>query len=108
MKIGGKKPGGVGSDNFVKKTGESAPPKQGGSQATGGAGKSPGDSVDISPKARELTRAKGLLGSVPDIRTEKVVRLKSDIELGAYEVDAGKVAERMIERAVRDALHQKK
>jgi len=54
-----------------------------------------------------MNRAKSLLDSVPDVRTEKVGRLKSDIERGNYHVDAGKVAERMIERAVRDALHKK-
>lgn len=105
MKIGGKKPGSVGTDNFVKKTGEG-----GGNVRKNDApgGQSTGDSVDISTKARELNRAKGLLESVPDIRTEKVVKLKTEVELGSYEVDAGKVAEKMIERAVRDALQGKK
>lgn len=105
MKVGGKKPGSVGTDNFVKKAGEGSGVKNGGAPA-GGA--KPGDSVDISPKARELNRAKSLLESVPDIRVEKTEKLKSDIEQGNYEVDAGKVAERIIERAVRDAMHGKK
>ena len=105
MKIGGKKPGSVGTDNFVKKAGDN-----GGNVSKSGAtpGKRGTDSVDISPKGRELNRAKGLLDSVPDIRVEKVVKLKNDVDLGIYEVDAGKVAEKMIERAVRDALQTKK
>ncbi|OGP21332.1 MAG: flagellar biosynthesis anti-sigma factor FlgM [Deltaproteobacteria bacterium GWA2_55_10] len=105
MKIGGKKPGSVGTDNFVKKANEGGGNVKKNDSA---AGKSGGDSVDISSKGRELNRAKGLLDSVPDIRVEKVVKLKNDIDLGIYEVDAGKVAEKMIERAVRDALQSKK
>lgn len=104
MKIGGKKPGGIGTDNVVKKAGNSGNIKK--NEATGG-GVSSGDNVDISSMARQMNRAKVLLDSVPDVRTEKVVKLKTDIEHGNYHVDAGKVAERMIERAVRDALHKK-
>lgn len=105
MKIGGKKPGGIGTDNYVKKAGD-----KGGNVNKGGSasGKRGADSVDISSKGRELNRAKGLLDSVPDVRVEKVVKLKNDVDLGIYEVDAGKVAEKMIERAVRDALYTKK
>ena len=104
MKIGGKKTG-VGTDNYVKKAGEHT-----GAGKTGGAGKpaSHGDNVEISPRAQELRRAKGLLDTVPDVRGEMVVRLKTDIERGDYSVDAGKVAEKMIERALRNALYAKK
>ncbi|MBI5587079.1 MAG: flagellar biosynthesis anti-sigma factor FlgM [Deltaproteobacteria bacterium] len=104
MKIGGKKPG-VGTDNYVKKAGVPA-----GAGKPGSAGKSAsrGDNVDISSKAQELRRANGLLDTVPDVRGEMVVRLKTDIERGDYSVDAGKVAEKMIERALRNALYAKK
>lgn len=104
MKIGGKKPGAVNTDNFVNRAGDSANVKKNGT-LEGGASAS--DNVDISSRARQMNRAKSLLDSVPEIRTAKVGRLKSDIESGNYHVDAGKVAERMIERAVRDALHKK-
>lgn len=104
MKIGGKKPGGISTENFVNKTGEAGNARKNG--ASGGTVSS-GDNVDISSRAREMNRAKGLLDAVPDMRTEKVVKLKTDIASGSYHVDAGKVAERMIERAVRDALHKK-
>ncbi|MBE7414816.1 MAG: flagellar biosynthesis anti-sigma factor FlgM [Deltaproteobacteria bacterium] len=104
MKIGGKKPGGVGTDNYVKKAGDGGSVKKSG----GSGGATSGDSVDISPKAREFQRAKSLLDTVPDMRVEKVVKLKNEVDQGSYEVDAGKVAEKMIERAVRDALQAKK
>lgn len=105
MKISGKKPA-VGTDTYVKKAGggeNDAVKKQ-----EGGARPSSGDSVDISVKGRDLNRAKGMVESTPDIRGEMVVRFKADIERGAYNVDAGKVAEKMIERALRNALHVKK
>lgn len=104
MKIGGKKPGAVGTENFINRANDSGNVKKN-EGLQGGASSS--DNVDISSRARQMNRAKSLLDSVPDIRTEKVVRLKTDIERGNYHVDAGKVAERMIERAVRDALHKK-
>lgn len=105
MKIGGKKPG-VGTDNYVKKAGVGDDQAK---KADGGAGKaSSGDSVDISTKARELNKIKKSLDSIPDVRGEIVVRLKTDIERGNYNFDAGKVAEKMMERALRDALYAKK
>jgi len=105
MKIGGKKSG-VRTDSYVKKTGDKA-----GAQNTGATAKqsSPaGDNVEFSSRALELNRAKGLLDTIPDVRGEMVVRLKTDIERGDYSVDAGKVAEKMIERALRNALYAKK
>lgn len=104
MKIGGKKPGAIGTENFINRASDSGNAKKNDGLHNGA---SSADNVDISSRARQMNRAKSLLDSVPDIRTEKVGRLKSDIERGNYHVDAGKVAERMIERAVRDALHKK-
>ncbi len=103
MKIGGKK--GVTTD-FVKKAGEAGQANK--PQAPGKTPAPGSDNVDISPKARELNRAKGLLEAVPDVRVDAVGRIKTDIERGDYNVDAGKVAEKMIERALRDALESKK
>lgn len=105
MKIGGgKKTGGVGTDTYVKGTGDKSQAKK--SESGGKA--SSGDSVDISLKGRDLNRAKAMLDSVPDVRGEMVVKLKTDIALGNYNVDAGKVAEKMIERAIRDSIYSKK
>lgn len=101
MKVGGKKSG-VGTDTYVKKAG-------GGIEhvKNAGAGKkaSEGDNVDISTKAKALTNAKKMLDDLPDVRGELVVKLKTDIEVGDYSVDSGKVADKLIERAVKDAVH---
>lgn len=104
MKIGGKKPE-VGSSHAVK--GE-AGKDQVKKQDTGAGRLSTGDNVDISPRARELGRAKQMLDSVPEVRGEMVVKFKTDIDSGGYNVDAGKVAEKMIERAIRNSLYTKK
>lgn len=103
MKIGGKRTR-VGAGNYVNKTGDNGPVRK----IDSGGKAQAGDSVDISSKALEINKAKGLLESVPDVRGEMVVRLKTDIEHGGYNVDAGKVAEKMIERALRNALYSKK
>ncbi|MFQ5736255.1 MAG: flagellar biosynthesis anti-sigma factor FlgM [Thermodesulfobacteriota bacterium] len=105
MKIGGKK--GPGTDNFIKKTNGNGQLNRPGGSPAGPSGQG-GDSVALSPKAKELNRAKSLLAEVPEVRGEMVVKLKTDIERGNYEVDAGKVAEKMIERALIDTIHAKK
>lgn len=104
MKIGGKK--GVTPENFVKKAGDAGQANK--PQAPGKTTTQGNDNVDISTKARQLNTAKGLLESVPDLRVDMVGRIKTDIERGDYNVDAGKVAEKMIERALRGALESKK
>lgn len=103
MKIG-KKPGGIDAGRLVGKSGNKGPAAK-----PGASGKASGsDSVNISPKARELNRVKTMLDSTPDVRGEMVVKLKTEIENGDYNVDAGKVAEKMIERALRNIINSGK
>ncbi len=106
MKIRGKKPRGVGSGPTVTKQAGGARPKKADADKVDRVPAS--DSVDISNKAQELNKVKKLLDAVPEIRGEMVVRIKTDIERGNYYIDVGKVAEKMIERAVTDALSSKK
>ncbi len=103
MKIDGKKPGAVGADNYITKSGKAAQGKK-----AEGAPEGKADRVDISEKAREFSALKGRLGSVPDVRGEMVVRFKGDIESGRYSVDADKVAEKIIEKALLSAIGAKK
>lgn len=65
------------------------------------------DRVDISAGAQELSRVGSLIAALPEIRTGKVDVIKTDIRNGAYNVDSEKVAVRLIERAVVDALYVK-
>lgn len=99
MQIGDKKPG-VGVDTYVKKVGE--PDVSQKSDSTGATAER--DSVAISTQARELNKINGMLDSIPGVRAELVVKLKTEIESGKYKVNAGKVADKMIERAIRNSI----
>lgn len=101
MKIGGKKPG-ITSTGNVGRPGDFSGVKKQEPQDKPSAGQ--GDNVNISSRAKELNKLKGMADSTPDVRSDMVVRLKTQIENGDYSVDAGKVAEKMIERALRDII----
>ena len=55
-----------------------------------------GDRVELSPKAKEMQEAKRILGSIPDIREEKVAQIRKQIAEGTYQVDSQKIAEKMV------------
>ena len=66
------------------------------------------DKVVLSPKAREIQEAKRLLDSMPEIREEKVARLKEQIEKGIYRIEEEKIAEKMMmESLLADTLPPK-
>ena len=55
------------------------------------------NSVQISDDARLLKTAKELVGKTADVRSERVEALKAKIREGSYQVDADKVAEKLLE-----------
>src|SRR4051812_38037455 len=57
------------------------------------------DSVAVSERARELSRAQEAVESAPDIRADKVARLKQQIENGSYSVPAEMVAEKLLDES---------
>jgi len=105
MKIGGKKS--VSSGTCVKKSGRGGRPQRPGAGGVENA-QTNSDPVALSPRAMEMNRANSMLDDVPDVRGDMVIRLKTEIDSGKYNVKAGKVAEKMIERALLDALNAKK
>jgi flagellar biosynthesis anti-sigma factor FlgM len=46
-----------------------------------------------------------IVRDTPDVRQDKVKKLKKQIESSGYRVDADRIAERMLEEALMDALH---
>jgi flagellar biosynthesis anti-sigma factor FlgM len=40
------------------------------------------------------------IGAVPEIRQERVAELREQIREGRYEIDSGRIAEKMIEEAL--------
>lgn len=55
------------------------------------------DEVKLSDKALEFQTAVNSLKDVPDIRKEKVDKIKEEISTGTYKVDGKKIVEKMME-----------
>ena len=54
------------------------------------------DRVEISGRSKEMAKAAEALASTPAVRQNKVDEIKSRIESDEYQVDADKVAQKMI------------
>ncbi len=79
-----------------RKTSGSA--KQGSSQAV------KEDKVVLSPKAKEVQEATKLIKGLPDIREEKVAKLKEQVDQGTYRIDGKKIAFKMLKESILDEL----
>ncbi|MFQ5671675.1 MAG: flagellar biosynthesis anti-sigma factor FlgM [Nitrospinales bacterium] len=55
------------------------------------------EQVSVSSKARDIQRAHEVIKSSPDIRTEKVNRIKQAIADGTFKVDSEKLAGKILE-----------
>lgn len=62
------------------------------------------DTVSLSEASRDMQTAKQAVASSPDIRLEKVNAIKQAVADGRYEVDAGKVAEKMIGSIISEVI----
>ena len=63
------------------------------------------DTVVISDAAKRIQEARRQLGEIPDVREDKVSQLRSQIQNGTYEINADKIAGKMIkEGLLNDAL----
>jgi negative regulator of flagellin synthesis FlgM len=58
---------------------------------------SSGAAPEISARARDMSKAKELAMSAPDVREEKIAELKKRIAAGTYNVDSHAVADRMVD-----------
>ena len=65
-------------------------------------------SLNISPTAKsrieEFNKIKAAAISSPDVREEKIERLRSLIDSGNYKVDAEAIADRMVDEQAADAV----
>ena len=61
-----------------------------------------GDRVEISPRSREIARVQELVQTAPEMRVEKVARLKSEYEAGTYNVQSEKVANALLASVLTD------
>ncbi|MEW6056014.1 MAG: flagellar biosynthesis anti-sigma factor FlgM [Bdellovibrionota bacterium] len=55
------------------------------------------DKVAISGRAKDAARAKEVASSAPDVDEAKVARLKAAIEGKSYNIDADKIADRLVD-----------
>ncbi len=79
------------------KTGEQAgSAKAGGSSSSVQAPSSKGDTVQLSNAAQTLQNVEKKLANTPDVDSERVERLKQEIESGSYQINAERVAEKML------------
>ena len=63
------------------------------------------DTVLISDAAKRVQDARDQLNHIPDVREEKVSDLRNQIQNGTYQIDADKIAGKMIkEGLLNDAL----
>lgn len=54
------------------------------------------DTVVISDAAKRIQEVRSQLDAVPDVNEEKVARLRNEIENGTYEINADKIAGKML------------
>ena len=62
------------------------------------------DTVLISDTAKRIHEARKQLDSIPDIREDKVAQLKNQIKNGTYEINAEKIAGKMIKEGLLNQL----
>ncbi len=53
--------------------------------------------TEISAKGREFAQAKEIASGAPDVREEKIARLKEMISSNKYKVDSHAIADRMVD-----------
>lgn len=73
------------------------------SQAT----RSPAAEVNISPRAKEMALASRVVRETPDVREDKVERLRQMVQNGEYKVDAGQIADSMVREAMKDEVSRR-
>lgn len=62
------------------------------------------DQVELSDRAREFSRIKDVLETVPDVRSDRIEALSEAINQGTYTVDSRSVAGKLIRESLIDIL----
>lgn len=60
--------------------------------------------LELSPKAREIARAKELAKAGPDVDEAKIAKFQGLIDSGKYKVDARSVADKLVDEHVKNAM----
>lgn len=67
-------------------------------------GEAPLDKVTISQESQEIQTILGELKAIPDVREEKAARLRAAIDQGSYEISGRAVAEKLLDRMLKDDI----
>ncbi|WP_415902030.1 flagellar biosynthesis anti-sigma factor FlgM [Neptuniibacter sp. QD29_5] len=78
------------------RAGEGSATKTGSNDAPAQSPSSKGDTVKLSNAAQTLQNVEKQLANAPDVDSERVERLKQEIESGSYQINAERVAEKML------------
>ena len=62
------------------------------------------DTVVISDAAKRIQEARAQLDEIPDVRENKVAELRNQIQNGTYQMDADKIAAKLLKEHVRNAI----
>lgn len=71
-------------------------------ETRGGAAPSPGEKVELSNNVKDLQYIKKAVDELPDVREDKVLDLKKQIQEGTYNVNGEKIAEKMLGESLLD------
>ena len=63
-----------------------------------------GDTVELSSRAKDVSKARAEVDRAPDIRTERVESLKEKVNSGEYKVDPDKVAQKIVDEYLPDLV----
>ena len=63
-----------------------------------------GDVVALSATARDLQKAGKALEALPEVRLDRVQRIRAAIEAGSYHIDRAKIADRMLRESLLNDL----
>jgi len=55
------------------------------------------DKISLSGQAKEINELKRLISDLPEMRSDRIDALKKAIESGNYNIDAKKIAEKILE-----------
>ena len=63
-----------------------------------------GDSLLLSPEAKELNKIRHNISQLPEVRSELVEKIKDSIAKGEYQVSSEQVAHKMLVRSLVDRI----
>ena len=63
----------------------------------------PTEQVAISPKAQDIQKATKVVNATPDIRSEKVDRIKDQVTSGNYHISSDQLAEKVLQNIITES-----